>query len=212
MRNHQYVLTVLCFAVFCAAPSLLFSQDSTQVNMPSAVNIDPLSTKIMGILPLLKDEEKRDIVVIARSQRKIKPEEELVWLLASLDEEQKGRVLKFLKSKAGSRLKAEDTVAEIYWLEDLYKFGYIREGKVIKHVFEFENIGKVPYIIENVEGSCGCTIPSYTRAPILPGEKGKIVVTFNSKGKVGDNTEFITIKGNTHPASVSLMIEGHVYR
>ena len=87
-----------------------------------------------------------------------------------------------------------------------------REGEVVKHVFEFENIGTVPYVIESVEGSCGCTIPTYTKKPIAPGQKGKIVVTFNSRGKVGDNTEFITIKGNSHPSSVSLMIEGHVYR
>ena len=35
-------------------------------------------------------------------------------------------------------------------------------------------------IISNVQPTCGCTVPDFTKDPILPGQKGKITLKFNS--------------------------------
>ena len=54
---------------------------------------------------------------------------------------------------------------------------------VQKCTFTFTNVGDQPLIINQAVASCGCTVPSYTKTPIKPGEKGTISVTYNGKGK-----------------------------
>lgn len=61
-----------------------------------------------------------------------------------------------------------------------FDFGKIKKGDVVNHVFEVTNTGKNPLIISAVQPTCGCTVPEYTKEPILPGKKGKITLTFNS--------------------------------
>jgi hypothetical protein len=178
------------------------------------INAQPKDTKtksILEILELLDEEEQAEIVMHAHSQRDIPPQEELTWLLANMDDSAKTRILKYIERKAGSRIKPKEGTADIYWLESSHDFGKIQEGKFYAHKFEFENIGEEPYIIQTVEGSCGCTIANYPKEPIPAGGKGIITVQFNSKGKKGDNTEFVTIIGNSQPKHVSLIIEAVVY-
>ncbi len=61
-----------------------------------------------------------------------------------------------------------------------FDFGKIKKGDVVNHVFEVTNTGKNPLIISNVQPTCGCTVPDFTKEPILPGKTGKITLTFNS--------------------------------
>ena len=46
--------------------------------------------------------------------------------------------------------------------------------------FNVKNIGDQPVVIHRVVTSCGCTEPSWTEAPIRPGESGKISVVFTN--------------------------------
>jgi|AntRauTorckE5430_2_1112549.scaffolds.fasta_scaffold19359_2 hypothetical protein len=171
---------------------------------------DSTTNTILEILELLEEHEQAEIVMHAHSQRDIPPQEELTWLLANMDDSAKARILIYIERKAGSRIKPKKGTAVIYWLESSHDFGTIQEGKYYVHEFEFENIGKAPYIIQTVEGSCGCTIANYPKEAIPSGGKGTITVQFNSKGKRGDNTEFVTIVGNSQPENVSLIIEAIV--
>lgn len=191
--------------------SLLICCLFTFSTIASAQEKDSSITEILDILSLIEEHEKDEIVIHARSQRDIPQDEELTWLLSNMNDSAKARVLLYLQRKAGSRIKPKAGTADIYWLESSHDFGVIREGKFVTHKFEFENIGDVPYEIKEVEGSCGCTIADYSSKSILPGGKGYILVKFNSKGKKGDNTEFVTVIGNSQPEHVSLIIEAHVY-
>ncbi len=91
-----------------------------------------------------------------------------------------------------------------------YDFGTFSESNPEqKCVFTFTNIGNAPLIINQAVASCGCTIPSYTKAPILPGKKGQIEVTYNGKGKFpGHFKKTITIRTNGVPEMTRLYIEG----
>ena len=131
-------------------------------------------------------------------------------VLSDMKEDEKEQLMKFVYRKAGKPVPATTPVAKIYWKEVEYNFGVIQRGKVVKHTFEFVNIGDIPYEIEEIEGSCGCTVASYTKGVIPPGGKGKVDVTFDSSGKSGDNTELVTIVGNSHPARVVLLINVNV--
>ena len=64
--------------------------------------------------------------------------------------------------------------------EPSFDFGKIKKGDVVEHVFEVTNTGKNPLVISNVQPTCGCTVPDFTKDPIAPGQKGKITLKFNS--------------------------------
>jgi len=102
--------------------------------------------------------------------------------------------------------------AEFKFQENEYDFGAIAEGEIISHTFEFENSGKSPLIIEQVKAGCGCTTPKgWPKEPISPGEKGKIEVEFNSKGKRGKQKKIISIVANTKPSTrTELFLIGEV--
>lgn len=91
-----------------------------------------------------------------------------------------------------------------------YDFGNFSESNPDqKCVFTFTNIGNAPLIINQAVASCGCTIPSYTKAPILPGKKGQIEVTYNGKCKFpGHFKKTITVRTNGIPEMTRLYIEG----
>lgn len=57
----------------------------------------------------------------------------------------------------------------------MHDYGSIKEEvEVAVSEFEFTNTGKSPVVIQRVIASCGCTTPSYTREPVLPGKSGEL--------------------------------------
>ncbi len=89
-------------------------------------------------------------------------------------------------------------------------------GKVAEEVgsisteFEFKNTGKKPIIIQDVRTSCGCTTPSYTKDPVLPGKKGTVKVSYSTTGRIGAFDKKITIFTNEPDNVYTLTIKGEV--
>jgi len=70
-----------------------------------------------------------------------------------------------------------------------HNFGTIKEEiGAVSTQFEFTNTGKTPLIIQRVSASCGCTTPSYTREPVLPGKKGTISAKYSTVRRPGTRT------------------------
>ena len=64
-------------------------------------------------------------------------------------------------------------------------------------------------IINQAVASCGCAVPSYTKTPIAPGQKGEIKVTYSGAGKFpGHFKKTITVRTNGVPEMTRLYIEG----
>ena len=105
---------------------------------------------------------------------------------------------------------AQQEQPEIKFDKTVHNFGTFSEKTPVQTaVFAFTNIGKAPLIINQARASCGCTIPSYTKEPIMPGEKGTVKVTYNGKGKFpGHFKKSITIRTNGKVEMVRLYIEG----
>ena len=105
---------------------------------------------------------------------------------------------------------AQQEQPEIKFDKTEHNFGTFSEKTPVQTaVFAFTNIGKAPLIINQAIASCGCTIPSYTKEPIMPGEKGTVKVTYNGKGKFpGHFKKSITIRTNGKVEMVRLYIEG----
>jgi hypothetical protein len=77
--------------------------------------------------------------------------------------------------------------------------------------FEFKNTGNAPLVISNVQSTCGCTVPSYPKEPILPGKTGKIDVKYNMNP--GPIRKTITVESNAinyEGGKVPLKIKGEV--
>ena len=92
-------------------------------------------------------------------------------------------------------------------------------GKVTKEedngvrVFEFTNTGDAPLIITNVKSTCGCTVPTKPKEPIMPGKTGKIEVKYNMNP--GPIRKTVTVQSNAvnYPDGVvPLKIKGNVVK
>jgi len=90
---------------------------------------------------------------------------------------------------------------------DNHDFGKIIQGEKVTYSFKFKNVGKSDLVITGASGSCGCTVPSFPKNPIAPGQSGKIDVQFNSDGKKGIQNKTITVAANTQPNTVILKIK-----
>lgn len=91
-----------------------------------------------------------------------------------------------------------------------HDFGKIQQGDKVTYKFNFANTGKSPLIITDAVASCGCTIPTWPKAPIKPGDGGQVVVTFNSTGKKGLQDKMVTITANTNPRQNVVHLVGEV--
>ncbi len=90
--------------------------------------------------------------------------------------------------------------------ESEYNFGDITQGDVVEHVFKFKNTGNQPLVISRVDVTCGCTTPSWTKEPVMPGQTGTVVAKFNSAGKLGQQKKAITIHSNATEQSTHVFI------
>lgn len=90
-------------------------------------------------------------------------------------------------------------------------FGTIREddGKV-SCTFEYVNRGKAPVVIDQVNVSCGCTTPEFSRKPIKVGERGELKVTFDPANRAGEFDKEITVFTGGRRYRTTLRITGNV--
>jgi len=76
-------------------------------------------------------------------------------------------------------------------------FGTIEQDSDPFRTITFTNTGNEPLIIKNAKGSCGCTVPTYEKAPILPGETSEIKIRYatNRLGKINKTVTLYTNEG-----------------
>jgi hypothetical protein len=94
--------------------------------------------------------------------------------------------------------------------ENSYSFGKIPQGRPVIHVFTIQNTGKEPLLLENVQASCGCTTPEWSREPIAPGADATIKVGYNAYAD-GHFNKTVTIIYNNGQTK-ALIITGEVYK
>jgi hypothetical protein len=88
-------------------------------------------------------------------------------------------------------------------------YGSIAKGSDRVRNFEFTNTGNEPLIIKSAKGSCGCTVPTYPKEPIMPGETAKIEVNYDTN-REGMFTKTVTITTNEATDTHTLTIKGDV--
>jgi len=89
----------------------------------------------------------------------------------------------------------------------MFMFADVEEGKQLSHTFEFTNSGNEPLIISEYKVACSCTKAVYSKAPILPGEKSEITITFDTKGKYGFQDRIVRVYSNAKKNPIKLRIK-----
>jgi len=120
----------------------------------------------------------------------------------------------FIQAQApltGPKSTAQTAKEDILLLkESTHSFGKIPQGRPVTHVFEVTNTGKEPLLLENVQASCGCTTPEWSREPIAPGATVPIKVGYNAYAD-GHFNKTVTIFYNNGQTK-TLVITGEVYK
>ena len=88
--------------------------------------------------------------------------------------------------------------------ETNYNFPDTTEGTVLKHYFKFKNAGNQTLVIAKAVASCGCTVPSYPKYPIAPGQVDSILLEFDSHNRIGQNHKNVLIYSNHEGGSLSI--------
>jgi hypothetical protein len=107
--------------------------------------------------------------------------------------------------------ETKKTETEILKLkETAYDFGKIQQGRPVTHTFEITNTGSTPLLLANVQASCGCTTPEWSKDPIQPGATASIKVGYNAASE-GAFNKTITIQYDNDKTKV-LNITGTVFK
>ncbi len=85
---------------------------------------------------------------------------------------------------------------KIQIIDPLYNFGTALSGQMVRHTFEFKNVGKGRLVIRGVRTSCGCTAATPTKTNLAPGEVGKVTVGFDTRFQKGHQVRTITLYTN----------------
>ena len=70
----------------------------------------------------------------------------------------------------------------IYWNKLVHDFGDVNQGEILKTRFTCYNKSDTTLVFENVQSSCGCIVPHWTRKPIQANDSTTIEVQFDTKG------------------------------
>lgn len=115
---------------------------------------------------------------------------------------------------AAAEKSQQDTAhyTTIQWVDSLVDVGTLTMGDKTEVKFRFRNTGQYPLIIADVTPGCGCTVPGYTKEPVLPGAEGLVTGAFDTK-KVHPGTlrKNIRVTANTRPRQeFELIFTGNV--
>ncbi len=96
--------------------------------------------------------------------------------------------------------------------KEVHDYGKIKKGADGSCYFTITNTGTEPLTITNAKGSCGCTVPSWPKEPIIPGESAKMKVTY-ATNRVGPINKSVTITSNSVDGKVKMVkIKGEVLK
>ena len=100
---------------------------------------------------------------------------------------------------------------KIEFEKEIHDFGtFSEEEAFVNYSFKFKNTGDAPLIIVNAKATCGCTVPSFPKAPIAPGGTGVIDVKYSAIGRPGAFNKSIKITSNATSPETNIVIKGNV--
>jgi len=101
--------------------------------------------------------------------------------------------------------------AQLVFSPDEWNFGSIEESRGrVSHTFAGVNRGARPVVILDVVASCGCTVPEFSRKPVLPGDSTRITVTYDPANRPGAFSKELGVYSSERRKIASLTVRGDV--
>ncbi len=157
------------------------------------------------VLTSCKKNETADVLVeeTTTTQPGAQPSGEAVVPAQSPEIMSQETLLQETKSKPQTSL----ALSENHW-----DFKDVKKGESVEHVYEVTNTGDNPLVISQVKPGCGCTAPDYTKEPIMPGQKGKITLKFDSSNFDGLQNKQAEVYANVEKAPIVLTFSANVVK
>ncbi len=102
----------------------------------------------------------------------------------------------------------KEAFAKMTFTATTVDYGIISKGSEPTRTFNFKNTGNAPLLITDAKASCGCTVPTFPKDAIMPGESSTITVRYDTN-RIGVISKSITITSNAGEPVV-LKITGEV--
>lgn len=111
-----------------------------------------------------------------------------------------------------SQTVSAQQASALIFSEQTFDFGNIREdGGTVSHSFSFKNGGVAPIVVVSATTTCGCTVPTFSRKPVMPSGTGTIEVTYDPMNRPGSFEKRIAVTTSEKGAApVRLTITGNV--
>jgi hypothetical protein len=90
-------------------------------------------------------------------------------------------------------------------------YGTIEQNSEPLRTITFTNTGNEPLVIKNARGSCGCTVPTWPKEPIMPGEESKIEIRY-ATNRIGQFSKKVTLTTNAPGDPIVLTVKGNVLK
>lgn len=98
------------------------------------------------------------------------------------------------KATTTKAISTEDG-AKIEFEKETVDYGTIENSADGNREFKFTNTGNAPLVISNAKGSCGCTVPTWPKEAIAPGESSVIKVHYATE-RTGAFSKSVTLISN----------------
>lgn len=118
-------------------------------------------------------------------------------------------IMLFSCNNFGQELDSKDDIGVFHFEEEVIDYGNITQNDNGVRTFKFTNRGRAPIVISKVKTTCGCTVPTYPKQAILPGESGTIDIKY-ATNRVGKFSKTLTVISNADNGQKKLRIKGNV--
>src|SRR5262245_11863352 len=107
---------------------------------------------------------------------------------------------------ASTEKPASTGAPKIVFATNIFDFGTVKQGEVVRHDFIFTNTGTATLEITQVKPGCGCTTAGTWDKLVEPGKTGSIPLQFNSSGFGGKVGKSATVTCND-PANSNIVLQ-----
>ena len=121
----------------------------------------------------------------------------------------KEAMMKVPAQPAAPEVVIEKTNAKMTFESMVVDYGTIENGAEPLRYIKFTNTGTDPLLVKNARGSCGCTVPTWPKDPIAPGQSATMEVRYDTK-RTGPINKSITITTNEGPENHVIQVIGTV--
>jgi hypothetical protein len=98
--------------------------------------------------------------------------------------------------------KKEEETTKLEVGSGIVYLGRVAKGSFTTKEIVISNSGNTELKIDNMEASCGCTVPVLMKDVLAPGEKTTLKITFSAPNKAGKEVKFVTLFSNGNAIKV----------